>query len=67
VAEWIVYLNTLAATYRFWFYPMDLGAARHPPPVRDALRRISAWDRLEHHCRRRPGICWAGILRADQI
>ena len=49
--QWIVYLNTLAATYRFWFYPMDLGAAEHPPPVRDALRRKieSAWDRLEHH------------------
>jgi glutathione S-transferase len=48
--QWIVYLNTLAATYRFWFYPADLGAPEHPPPVRDALRRKieSAWDRLEH-------------------
>lgn len=49
--QWIVYLNTLAATYRFWFYPADLGAPEHPPPVRDALRRKieSAWDRLENH------------------
>jgi glutathione S-transferase len=49
--QWIVYLNTLGATYRFWFYPADLGTAEHPPPVGDALRRKieSAWDRLEHH------------------
>ncbi len=49
--QWIFYLHTLAATYRFWFYPADLGAAEQPPPVRDALRRKieSAWDRLENH------------------
>jgi glutathione S-transferase len=48
--QWIVYLsNTLAATFRFWFYPADLGAPEHPPQVREALRRKieSAWDRTE--------------------
>ena len=46
--QWIVYLsNTLAATFRFWFYPADLGAPEHPPQVRSALARKieSAWDR----------------------
>jgi glutathione S-transferase len=50
--QWIVYLsNTLAATYRLWFYPADLGESEHSPHVRDALRRKieSAWDRLEAH------------------
>lgn len=48
--QWIVYLtNTLAATYRFWFYPADLGVAGDSPVVREALqRRIeNAWNRLE--------------------
>jgi glutathione S-transferase len=48
--QWIVYLsNTLAATFRFWFYPADLGAPEHPPQVRDALRRKieGVWDRAE--------------------
>lgn len=50
--QWIVYLsNSLAATYRFWFYAPDLGHAEHPPEVRAALqKRIEAvWDRLEAH------------------
>lgn len=50
--QWIVYLsNSLAATYRFWFYPQDLGAPEHPLAVRQALqRRIEGvWDRLEAH------------------
>ena len=50
--QWIVYLsNTLAATFRFWFYPNDLGKPEHPPEVRDALRQKieGAWDRLEAH------------------
>ncbi|HEY5310658.1 MAG TPA: glutathione S-transferase, partial [Casimicrobiaceae bacterium] len=50
--QWIVYLsNNLAATYRFWFYPQDLGAPEHPPAVREALqRRIEGvWDRLDAH------------------
>ena len=48
--QWIVYLsNTLAATYRFWFYPSDLGAPEHSPAVRAALQHKieAAWDRLE--------------------
>lgn len=50
--QWIVYLsNTLAATYRLWFYPSDLGAPEHPPVVRQALQRKieGVWDRLEAH------------------
>jgi glutathione S-transferase len=50
--QWILYLSTsLAAPFRFWFYPADLGAPEHPPAVRDALqRRIeSAWERLDAH------------------
>ena len=41
--------NSLAATYRYWFYPADLGAAEHPPAVRDALRRRieAVWTRLD--------------------
>src|SRR6476619_3836042 len=48
--RWVVYLsNTLAATYRFWFYPADLGASEHPPHVREALRRKieGAWDHVD--------------------
>jgi glutathione S-transferase len=48
--QWVVNLsNSLAATYRFWFYPPDLGAAEHPPLVRAALQaRIEAvWMRLD--------------------
>jgi glutathione S-transferase len=50
--QWIVYLsNTLAATYRFWFYPNDLGAAEHTPEVRAALQRKieSVWKRVDAH------------------
>jgi glutathione S-transferase len=46
----IVYLsNALGASYRYWFYPPDLGASEHPAPVRAALQaRIEAvWARLE--------------------
>ncbi len=50
--QWIVFMsNVLASTFRFWFYPPDLGRAEHPPEVRDALQRKihSAWDRLDAH------------------
>jgi glutathione S-transferase len=50
--QWIVYLsNTVAATFRFWFYPADLGAPEHPPQVREALARkiAGAWDRADAH------------------
>ncbi len=37
--QWIVYLsNTLAATYRLWFYPPDLGFEEHPAEVRAAIQ-----------------------------
>lgn len=50
--QWIVYLsNSLAATYRFWFYPADLGSPEHTAEVRAALQRKieSVWDRLDAH------------------
>lgn len=50
--QWIVYLsNTLAATYRLWFYPGDLGLKEHTPEIRAAIQhKIEAvWDRLEAH------------------
>lgn len=50
--QWIVFLsNSLAATYRFWFYPADLGSAEHSAEVRAALQRKieSVWDRLDTH------------------
>jgi glutathione S-transferase len=50
--QWIAYLaNPLAAAFRFWFYPADLGASEHGPGVREALqRRIeAAWERLDAH------------------
>ncbi len=52
--QWIVFLsNSLAAPYRFWFYPIDLGSAgdENLPEVRAALQRKieSVWDRLDTH------------------
>lgn len=50
--QWIVFLsNSLAATYRFWFYPADLGLAEHTPENRAALQRKieGVWDRLDAH------------------
>ena len=50
--QWLVYLsNALGATYRCWFYPADLGATEHPPPLRAALHsRIEAvWERVDAH------------------
>jgi len=42
--QWIVYLsNDLQSTYRFWFYPEDLGSVEHPEPVRQALQH-----KIEH-------------------
>lgn len=48
--QWVVYLsNTLMSTYRFWFYPAELGATEHAPEVRVALQgKIEAvWDLLD--------------------
>ncbi len=48
--QWTVYLsNTLMSSYRFWFYPAELGAAEHTPEVRAALQaKIAAvWELLD--------------------
>jgi len=48
--QWVVYLsNTLMSTYRFWFYPPELGAAEHTPAVREALQKKieGVWDLLD--------------------
>jgi glutathione S-transferase len=50
--QWITFFtNTLGATYRFWFYPPDLGSAEHPAAIREALRnRIeAAWSQVDAH------------------
>lgn len=50
--QWMVFpSNALGASFRTWFYPQDLGAADHPPAVRDALQaRIEGlWTRLDNH------------------
>lgn len=50
--QWIAFFtNTLGATYRFWFYPPDLGSAEHPLVIREALReRIeAAWSQVDAH------------------
>jgi glutathione S-transferase len=50
--QWVVFMsNTLAATYRLWFYATDLGVEEMASTTRDALRgRIEkAWDRLDAH------------------
>lgn len=50
--QWIVYLSaTLAASYRLWFYPGDLGVDEHSPATRAALQRKieGIWDRLDAH------------------
>jgi len=50
--QWIVFLsNSLAATYRFWFYPSDLGLPEHSPEIRESLKKKieSVWDRLDEH------------------
>jgi glutathione S-transferase len=50
--QWSIYLsNTLMSTYRFWFYPHELGADEHDPAIRAALQRKieTIWDRLDAH------------------
>lgn len=50
--QWLVFLsNALAANFRNWFYPQDLGSADHPPALRAALQaRIEGvWTRLDNH------------------
>jgi glutathione S-transferase len=50
--QWSIYLsNALMSTYRFWFYPYELGADEHDPAIRAALQRKieTIWDRLDAH------------------
>lgn len=50
--QWITFMSTLlGGTFRYWFYPNDLGAAEHPEAVRRALQGQieSAWARLDTH------------------
>ena len=48
--QWVVYLsNTLMSTYRFWFYPDELGASEHAPGIRTALQKKieGVWNLLD--------------------
>jgi glutathione S-transferase len=69
--QWLVYLGTaLGATYRFWFYPPELGAEEHAPAVRAALAsRIEAvWDRLDRQLAARgPYLLGAQFSAADLL
>jgi glutathione S-transferase len=50
--QWSVHLsNTLMSSYRFWFYPRELGHEEHPADIRVALQaRIEKiWDHLDAH------------------
>ena len=50
--QWMVLLsNQLMATFRYWFYPADLGLPEHTPEVRAALQaRIEGvFARLDAH------------------
>jgi glutathione S-transferase len=50
--QWMVLLsNQLMATFRYWFYPGELGSPEHPPEVRAALQaRIEGvFARLDAH------------------
>jgi len=50
--QWSVHLsNTLMSSYRFWFYPQELGHDENPPEIRAALQRRIAkvWDHLDAH------------------
>jgi glutathione S-transferase len=50
--QWNVFFsNSLAATYRYWFYPPDLGSPEHPPGIRQALQsRIeNSWTLVDAH------------------
>ena len=50
--QWIAFFtNALGPTYRYWFYPPDLGSAEHPPAVREALRRKieDSWSLVDAH------------------
>jgi glutathione S-transferase len=50
--QWIAFFtNALGSTYRYWFYPPDLGAPEHPPAVRESLRQKieDSWVLVDAH------------------
>ena len=50
--QWVVFLsNALMSTYRFWFYPQELGYEELPANIRAAVQRKieSVWGRLDAH------------------
>jgi glutathione S-transferase len=50
--QWVVFLsNALMSTYRYWFYPQELGYEELPSNIRAAVQRKieSVWDRLDAH------------------
>lgn len=50
--QWIAFFtNALAPTFRYWFYPPDLGSQEHPPAVHEALRRKieESWSLVDGH------------------
>ncbi|WP_431634168.1 glutathione S-transferase family protein [Dyella sp. KULCS107] len=69
--QWLVYLsNTLLSTYRFWFYPPELGASEHPPQVRAALaaKIEGVWDYLDAELAARgPYLLGAEFSAADLL
>lgn len=69
--QWLVFMaSALGGTYRFWFYPPELGAEEHAPVVRAALQaRIEAvWDRLDaRFAARGPYLLGAQLSAADLL
>jgi glutathione S-transferase len=69
--QWLVYLgNALGGTYRFWFYPHELGGEDHTPAVRAGLKaRIEAvWDRIDPQLAARgPYLLGAQLSAADLL
>jgi glutathione S-transferase len=50
--QWTVFLsNALMSTYRYWFYPQELGHEQSPPDIRAAIQRKieGLWERIDAH------------------
>lgn len=69
--QWLVFLgNALGATYRFWFYPPELGSDEHTSAVRTRLQaKIEAvWDRLDRQLTTRgPYLLGSELSAADLL
>lgn len=69
--QWIVFLsNSLAATYRFWFYPAELGVTEHTPETRAALQKKieGIWNLLDAHLTANgPYLLGAQVSAADLL